>query len=107
MKCVAEVVKVMAVNLRDSKYIRQEGKGKPGEKGYRPTLWYWITPRGKKKLVDQKTVAKTNLKYPTQEEVWDHVCTFLSWNLPPEKDHDKAIVETARKFIAEQLHIHP
>ena len=106
MKCsVAEAIKIMGINLRDSKYIRQEGKGKPGEKGYRPTLWYWITPGGKKKLIDQKTVAKSNPKYPSKDEVWKHVCTFLSWNLPPEKDHDKAIVETVWKFIAQRLEI--
>jgi hypothetical protein len=57
-RSVAEAIKVMGVTLRDSRYIRQEGKGKPGEKGYRPPLWYWITPSGKKKLVDQKTVTE-------------------------------------------------
>jgi hypothetical protein len=55
---IAEAVKALGVNLRDSRYIRQEGKGKPGEKGYRPPLWYWISPSGKKMLVDQKTVSE-------------------------------------------------
>lgn len=40
---------------RLGRYVREEGKGTPGQPGYKPTLWYWITPDGKKKLVDQKT----------------------------------------------------
>jgi hypothetical protein len=54
-RSISDAVKVMGTLLRDSKYIREKGIGKPGEKGYRPTLWYWITPNGKKKLVDQKS----------------------------------------------------
>jgi hypothetical protein len=57
-RSIADALKVMGKVLHDSKYIRQKGKGKPGDKNYRPPLWYWITPGGKKKLVDQKSVAE-------------------------------------------------
>lgn len=44
-------------NTKLGKYIREEAKGIPGQPGYKPTLWYWITPDGRKLLVDQKVTA--------------------------------------------------
>ena len=60
MKSLAQVMKETALNFRDGKYIREKGKGTPGKPGYKPTLWYWITPSGKKKLVDQKAAEEAN-----------------------------------------------
>lgn len=40
---------------KTSTYIKEKGQGAPGKPGYKPALWYWITPSGKKKLVDQKS----------------------------------------------------
>jgi prefoldin subunit 5 len=39
---------------KTSTYIKEKGQGTPGKPGYKPPLWYWITPSGKKKLIDQK-----------------------------------------------------
>ena len=42
-------------DLIEAKYIKEKGHGTPGQPGYKPTLWYMITPGGKKVLVDQKS----------------------------------------------------
>ena len=42
-------------DLIEAKYIKEEGHGMPGQPGYKPTLWYMVTPGGKKMLVDQKS----------------------------------------------------
>jgi chromosome segregation ATPase len=39
--------------FKAAKYVREKGHGTPGQPGYKPTLWYMITPEGKKVLVDQ------------------------------------------------------
>jgi hypothetical protein len=56
---IANILRITGTALKDSKYIREKSKGKPGEKNYKPPLWYWISPSGKKKLVDQKAVAES------------------------------------------------
>lgn len=47
-------LKIVQAFLSQAKYIREKEKGTPGKSNYKPSLWYWITPEGKKKLVDQK-----------------------------------------------------
>jgi hypothetical protein len=54
--CLTGFLREVAASLIKGKYIREKGQGTPGQPGYKPTLWYWITPEGKKKLVDQKTM---------------------------------------------------
>jgi hypothetical protein len=51
---VSELLRRMG-EPKSGRYIREKGKGIPGQPGYKPTLWYWRTPSGKKKLVDQKS----------------------------------------------------
>jgi len=51
---ISKYIRHLSRQLREGKYIREPGRGTPGQPGYKPTLWYWITPEGKKKLVDQK-----------------------------------------------------
>ena len=54
-KTIAGKLRRTGEMLKGGKYVREEGKGTSGQPSYKPTLWYWITPGGKKKLVDQKT----------------------------------------------------
>lgn len=35
--------------------IREEGHGKPGDPDFKPTLWCWVSPSGKKWKADQKS----------------------------------------------------
>lgn len=56
-KCVAEFLKELCSSLIESKYIKEKGHGTPGQPGYKPPLWYMVTPEGKKVLVDQKTAG--------------------------------------------------
>jgi hypothetical protein len=55
LKCVAELLRELCSSLIESKYMREKGHGTPGQPGYKPPLWYMVTPEGKKVLVDQKT----------------------------------------------------
>ena len=55
--CLADTLKDIGASMIEGKYIREKGKGTPGQPGYKPTLWYMITPEGKKVLVDQKSVS--------------------------------------------------
>ena len=56
--CLADDLRIIGMALEEveGKYIREKGKGTPGQPDYKPPLWYWITPSGKKKLVDQKSM---------------------------------------------------
>jgi hypothetical protein len=50
----ATTLKLLAEELKDGRYMKEKGHGTPGQPNYKPTLWYWITPEGKKLKVDQK-----------------------------------------------------
>lgn len=58
MECVSESLRTMA-DVIQGKYVHEKGRGKPGDKDYKPPLAYWITPGGKKMLVDQKSAAES------------------------------------------------
>lgn len=55
MICISEILKNIRSYIVKGRYIREKGKGTPGQPGYKPVLWYWLTPDGKKLLVDQKS----------------------------------------------------
>jgi len=55
-KCIANFLKELSSFLVQGKYLREKGHGTPGQPGYKPPLWYMITPEGKKVLVDQKAM---------------------------------------------------
>ena len=68
MKTVSNTIQILASQIINAKYIKEEGVGKPGEKGYRPTLWFMVTPEGKKVKVDQKEAAAKWKQY--DEKLW-------------------------------------
>ena len=56
-RCVAELLREVSAEMIEGKYIREKGHGTPGQPGYKPPLWYMVTPEWKKVLVDQKTAG--------------------------------------------------
>lgn len=55
-RCLSNILKNIYASIIEGKYIKEKEKGIPGQPGYKPPLWYWITSEGKKMLVDQKSM---------------------------------------------------